>query len=184
MDDIESLLQHAGVQDVDRAALSGTTFDTLVQQLSAGRPRLISSLKELGVEPLTARQKIANALGRYIRTGTFAAGGATESTATESTIEPIGPAPPGAKTVSVRCAGALGGELCPLNNKLRNTVVHTKASTVGDFYKELQAARGYAMDLLNVRIGVHGTMLDVDEVAETRITDGMSIMILGPNRGG
>ena len=178
---MDALLEQAGVDD--RSVLSVTDLDALLQQLDAGRPRLLSFLKELGVQPLGARQRIANALGRYVRTGSFVARGES-SAAEQDAAEPIGPAPPGASTVFVRCAGALGGELCPLNGKLRNTTVHTKASTVGEFYEELRAARGYAMDLRNVRISVHSSMLDVDEVAQTRVTDGMSIMILGPNRGG
>ena len=173
------LLRQAGVEGHD--GLASTTVNTLLEALDDGRPKLLKKLKELGLEPLSARQKVANLVGRFARTGRFDG----ENAKSESDItQPDGPAPPGACTVSVRCAGALRGECCPLNGKLRNSVVHTKASTVAEFYDELQRERGYAMGLSNVRISVKGTMLDVSEAAATKVTDGMQIMILGPNRGG
>ena len=76
---MDALLEQAGVDD--RSVLSVTDLDALLQQLDAGRPRLLSFLKELGVQPLGARQRIANALGRYVRTGSFVARG--ESSAAE-----------------------------------------------------------------------------------------------------
>ena len=56
---------------------------------------------------LSTRQKIANTLAKFQRTGTF---GAAESAADSSTADDIGPPPPGSITVAVRCAGALGGD--------------------------------------------------------------------------
>jgi hypothetical protein len=178
---VAELLQHAGM-DGSHAGLSGTTVEALLDSLADGRPRLLSKLKDLGLEPLAARQRVANLLGKFARTGSFDAGESAK--ASDEISQPAGPPPPGAYTVSVRCAGALGGDCCPLNGKLRNSVVYTKAATVAELYDELQAARGYAMGLSNVRVSVHGTMLDVSEAATTKVTDGMQMMILGPNRGG
>ena len=102
----------------------------------------------------------------------------------------VGPAPAGSVTVHVRCVGALGGELCPLNGKLRNTRVHTSAPTVRQLYDELQEKRGYAMGFTNVRVatsassnGSRGQMLDSSDGSEP-VCDGMTLMIIGPNRGG
>lgn len=111
MDDGLSLLvQTTGPDDLATLRSAGATLGTLLSCLdSEGRPRLLASLKEFGVGSLSARQQIANALQRYVRTGDFAG----KAAVTESQQE-LSAAPPGSITVQVRCAGALGGDNCAL----------------------------------------------------------------------
>jgi hypothetical protein len=187
-DGLDALLRHASLPELgEQMRAGGASLQTLLEELTEGRPRLLSSLKALGVESLAARQKLANLLGKYARHGSFDQAGGSEG---GESAGDIGPAPPGSVTVHVRCAGALGGDLCPLNGKLRNASVHTSAKTVRQLYDELRAARGYAMEFGNVRIAAsssssssQGQMLDAGDGSEP-VTDGMSLMIIGPNRGG
>ncbi len=183
-DALGALLATAGVGELTstlRAA--GITLDSLLKTLEDGRPQLLALLKTAGVSSLASRQATANALQRYVRTGSFAAGGNEASSADASTDDP-GPAPPGSITITLRCAGALGGENCPLNGKFRSSRVHTKASTVSAFFEEVKAARGYVVDFGSVRASVEGVALDPGEAADKRLQDGMALMFFGPNRGG
>ena len=84
--------------------------------------------------------------------------------------------------VTVSAAGALGGDNCPLNGRFRKATVHTKAITVQSLYEELKEARGYQLGIKNVRFSVDGAI--VDAPSATAIAEGMSIFIIGPNRGG
>lgn len=185
MDDALTVLcEAAGApEDVSDLRSAGITFASLHATLTdEGRPALLAFLKGAGVSVLSRRQAIANALQRHARTGSFTSGGPTTSSSNEE-VDP-GPAPPGSVTVNIKCSGALGGDNCPLDGKLRSSRVHTTAATVGEFYNELQRSRGYAMGFDSVRVGIVGEMLDPGEAASRRVSDGMSLSIIGPNRGG
>ena len=187
-DSLAVLCEMSGLKDhimVLRDA--GITLPTLAaMHQEQGRPKVLKALKEAGISSLTARQSIANAVGKFSRTG--CCGDATDESIAGST-DSIGPAPPGSVTVHVRAAGAMGGDNCPLNGKFRNTTLHTAAPTVKVLFEELRAARGYQLDYSNVRVSISGaqaqhSMVDADMVASTPITEGLQVMLIGPNRGG
>ena len=187
MDDALTVLcaaADASSEDVSALRSAGITFASLNATLDEGRPALLTLLKGAGVAVLSHRQAIANALQRHARTGSFTSGGpATTSSNAFEAVDP-GPAPPGSVTVTIKCSGALGGDNCPLDGKLRSSRVHTTASTVRELYDELQRSRGYAMGFDSVRVGIQGEMLDPGEAASRGVSDGMSLSVIGPNRGG
>ena len=87
----------------------------------------------------------------------------------------------------VRCAGALGGENCPLNGKFRQATVHTSAETVGALYEELKRKRGYALDFSSINATLAGVRIDPGEAESTQkalLSDGQQVTFVGPNRGG
>jgi hypothetical protein len=227
-DSLAVLLSMAGATEhLPALREAGATLESLLASLEEGRPKLLSTLKNLGVGSLSARQAIANALAKFVRSGGFTD---VQSSAAAASTDP-GPAPPGSITVNVRCAGALGGDKCalpcptlsplahaccralpdhhplvraaartlscaaaraaahacscPLNGKFRDMRVHTaERHTVRELFEELKAARGYALDWQSVRVSVMGQVLDPGEAAARRLTDGTTIMLFGPNRGG
>ena len=156
----------------------GATLGSLNDILATSRPKLLSSLKDLGVTSLSKRQAVANALQKLNRNATE--GG---SNSDQNNADP-GPAPPGSITVNVKVAGVLGGENCPLNNKLRQSRVHTKASSVRELFDELAANRGYTMTFDSVRVSVDGAFVDVAEASGRTLNAEMTLIFVGPNRGG
>jgi hypothetical protein len=176
MDGLAVVLQQAGQSECAATLRDhGVTLSMLQDLYSKGRPRLLGDLKDLGVSKLASRQAIANALGKMQRSVSESVG---------DSESPSGPAPPGYLSVSLRMTGALGGDNCPLNGVLRNSVVYTQSRTVRELYDELQRDRGYAMGFESVRVSLAGSMMDAAQAAEAEIVDGMNLAFLGPNRGG
>ena len=66
---------------------------------------------------------------------------------------------------------------------LRRSLARALAA-IRALYDELRDQRGYALEFNMTRVSFHGTMLDAAEAAERLISDGDSLMVLGPNRGG
>ena len=153
-DGIGAVLQQAGLGDhassLHAAGLSLGHAEDLLEQ---GRPALLMALKSAGVNSLSARQNVANALGKFFRNR----GAPSEAPSKNA----LGPAPPGSATVIVRCAGALGGDSCPLNGVLRQSTVHTAAASVQALYEELRQQRGYAMEFSNVRVSLNLSLIHI-----------------------
>ena len=182
---IDGLLHHTGLSSLELNAQVSLT--ELVDLHSIGRPKLLQRLKELGVDSLSARQTLANAIGRFRRDGTFSQAHAEarrEASAAAAAPAETQPVPPGHSSVNVRCAGNLGGDCCPGKGHLRNTAVHTATKTLQAFYEELKRTRGYTLNFSQLRVSVDGTMTDLSEAAKTPVRDGMNCFFIGPNNGG
>lgn len=68
VDSLATLIAEAGLPDISRLSTE-VTLGALVEKLGAGRPTLLSYLKESGVERLADRQRLANVLAKANRAG-------------------------------------------------------------------------------------------------------------------
>lgn len=183
---IDEFLRLTGQTELESSLKS---LEHMIALYAEGRPKLLAFLKESGVSALAVRQQLANAIGRYIREGTFNDRHAEEIRAAapdpqaEELSSPLPLAPPGYFGVNVRCAGNLGGDSCPGQGYLRHTLVQTDKRTVFALYQELREKRGYTLEFHYLRVGVNGAMADAESAMSVAISDGMTVFFVGPNNG-